>query len=161
MPSNVTRFLNTTATTARATQVPAASFTNTCNSAASNSPGIGITAPLTNLVANEPWSLLDQFAAARTPQVGQVIGGNGFTARNGNVTTTWDTSQALYSVAGASSSGGVSGNGTGQSQFIVGITNPPNANSTASNSFPDPAYPAPTVLGSASLATLAAGWTTP
>ena len=149
-----TGFRNTTATTARATETSktAAQFLAGCGSAASNSPGIGITetSPVTALSAvSDAWTyspgwnqtLLDQKGVARTPQVGQVIGGLGWIDRS---TVAWP------------SSGGVEGNGAAQAQFIVMLTNPVNVNGA-----PDPAYPAPTESGAARLTTLAAGWTSP
>ena len=175
-----TKFENTTARGLRVTETGKnlLSFSAACNPPASNSPGIGITvttpatAPLppTTAVGMQGWNwtLLTQgfknpnvpgavvAPVARTPQVGQVIGGNGDTPRTGNQQYTWDQSQALYSVAGATASGGVSGNGAApnaQTQFIVGVTNPVNVNGAV-----NPAYPAPVVIGAAQLATLAAGW---
>jgi hypothetical protein len=103
------------------------------------------------------WTLLDQFSSTRQPQESQVIGGTGQVARTGNVSTTWDVTQALYNAAGAASSGGVTGNGAAQSQYVVMLTNPAND----ANGAPDPAYPPPTVAGPATLVTLAAGWTSP
>lgn len=179
MPSTATKFENTTARGLRVTETGKTTlqFSNGCNPAGSNSPGIGITIPLTNLPATTAvgmqgwnWTLLTQgfrnpndptavvAPVARTPQVGQVIGGNGQVVRTGNVATTWDRTQALYTPSGAASTGGVSGNGAApnaQTQFIVGVTNPANVSGK-----PDPAYPAPTVVGSATLVSLAAGWTT-
>lgn len=136
-----TIFVQRAAVTIRAAQVSAANFGNACNPAASNAPGIGITEPLTNLpafttVTGPNWSLLDQFGAARTPQVSQVIGGEG-------VTTSADWP----------GSGGTSGNGPGAGENVEMVINPDNVNGV-----PDPAYPAPTIDGNATLATLAAGW---
>lgn len=162
MPTVPTKFENTTARGLRVTETgkSTAQFSNACNPAASNSPGIGITVPQTDLPAPTDhgegwnWTLLTQgfinpnnsptpvAPAARTPQVGQVIGGNGYVDRS--PATTYP------------GSGGVSGNGAApnaQTQFIVGVTNPDNVDGQ-----PDPDYPAPTVDGSAQLATLAAGW---
>lgn len=65
--------------TARSAEVPNANWTGGMNVAASNAPGIGINAGGGSLVGSTQWSLLDQDGDARTPQVGQVLGGEGLT----------------------------------------------------------------------------------
>ena len=100
-------------------RVSGASFDNGMNPGASNAPGIGVNIGGGELPAETGangigmnWTLFDQDEAARAPQVSQVIGGNGIVPRTGNVATTWDASQALYSKVGAASSGGAAGKGT-------------------------------------------------
>jgi len=171
----VQRFINTSATTSRAAEFTG--FYNTVtnwnrgpNNGASNASGIGIgtqtnlqAAPVAGQGGYWPgWTLADQFGVARTAaadnQKSQVIGGAGYVARSGNVATTWDTSQALYTPQGAAGSGGVAGNASQAVQLVVSVSNP--ANITVNNmSVPDPDAPAPTVIGSAELLSLAAGWT--
>jgi len=164
----VQRFINTSATTSRAAEFvgfynTAANWNRTCNNGASNGGCIGI-GTQTNLAsgARANWTLADQFAVARTAVAGnqksQVIGGTGFVARSGNVATTWDNTQALYTPQGAASSGGLSGNVSQAVQLVFSVTNPANTTDSSGNSVPDPSYPAPTVIGSAQILTLAAGW---
>jgi hypothetical protein len=105
MPNVATTFRNTASITAREAEVPDADFSNGCNNA-SNSPGVGIATANPNLTGNpEQWTLLDQFGDARTPQIGQLIGGPG------------------YSDPGTSS--GESGTEP-TDQFIIGVSNPSN-----------------------------------
>tara|TARA_R110002167_G_scaffold6412_3_gene29676 strand:- start:8650 stop:9168 length:519 start_codon:yes stop_codon:yes gene_type:complete len=134
------------------------------NAGASNAHGLGInidggelpaipTIPVNGIGMN--WTLTDQFSVARTPQVSQVIGGAGFVPRGGNVATTWDTTQALYTPQGAASSGGISGNGSAVSPLM--------SISTATNQVDEadgtPAYDAyPTIDGQATLTALDPGW---
>ena len=100
MPNVATTFRNTTTISARAAEVPGASFTNGCNNA-SSSPGVGIATANPNLTGDKSgWTLLDQFGVARTPQISQLIGGNGLGAGN-------------------------SGKGP-TDQFIIGVSNPSN-----------------------------------
>ncbi len=171
----VQRFINSSATTSRAAEFTgfyntAANWNRGPNNCASNAVGIGIgtqinlqTAPVANQGGYWPgWTLADQFAVARTAAAGnqksQVIGGAGYIARSGNVVSTWDASQALYTPQGAASSGGVAGNASQSTQLVFSVSNP--ANITVNNlSVPDPDVPAPTVIGSAELLSLAAGWT--
>jgi hypothetical protein len=168
------RFINSSATTSRAAEFTG--FYNTVtnwdrgpNNCASNAVGIGIgtqtnlqAAPGLSLVPQQSgWTLNDQAGIARTAAAGnqksQVIGGTGYVARSGNVATTWDRTQALYTPQGAASSGGLEGAGSQATQLVFLVTNPNNI--TVNNmSVPDPDVPAPTVVGSAQLATLAAGW---
>jgi len=78
MTNLATSFLDATSVAARAIEVPAASFDDGMNLGASNAPGIGIATDVANLTgASSGWTLLDQFAAARTPQDSQHIGGDG------------------------------------------------------------------------------------
>jgi len=89
------------------------------NRAGGNAPGIGIATGVVYQTAAEVaigprydgWTEDDQFGVPRIPQTSQVIGGIGFVARSGNVATTWDPSQALYTEEGAAGSGGVEGVG--------------------------------------------------
>ena len=142
MTSGVTTFIDRAAVNVRDDEVTAAGWGGGCNAPAACAPGIGVTIPLTNLPAfttstGPNWSLDDQFSVARTPQVSQVIGGKG-------VTTSSDWP----------GSGGISGNGSAHAEKIQQVTNPDNVGGV-----PDPTNPAPTVVGSATLASLAAGWT--
>lgn len=135
-------------------------FTNGCNLPASNAPGIGVAIGYGALPAETVpphtmnWTEDDQFAAARTPQVSQSIGQDAFVPRTGNVATTWDSSQALYTPNGAASSGGLSGNGSdGATPDLMVFSNPDND----AAGIPVPGATS-TVTGEASLVTLAAGW---
>lgn len=75
---------------------------------ASNSPGIGISTENPELDDSLPnWTLLDQHGNARESQIGQLVGGHGICGRTGNVGTTWDKTQPLYTENGAASSGGI------------------------------------------------------
>jgi hypothetical protein len=59
----------------RSAEVPAASWTNGMNWAASNAPGIGINMGQGPVVGTpEQFTLLDQYGAARTPQISAQIG---------------------------------------------------------------------------------------
>jgi hypothetical protein len=141
MANLISLFVDRAAVDIRDGEVTAANWGNGGNAAASNAPGIGITSPLTNLpafttVTGPNWSLLDQFSVARTPQVSQVIGGEG-------VTTSADWP----------GSGGISGNGSAHGEEVNFATMPADVSGV-----PDPTYPAPTVTGNATLTTLAAGW---
>ena len=131
MANQATTFRNTTAIAARTPEVPAADWAGGMNNA-SCLPGVGVATDVPNLTGDpNGWTLEDQFEVARTPQVSQVIGGNGYTP------------DSAYP-----SSGGVPGNGSDQAQFIIGVQNPdyPNAAGTV------------TVDGTANLVSLAAGW---
>ena len=128
-------FRNTTATAARAAEVPGASFVNGMNNGLC-SPGIGIATDNPDVVTDK-WTLLDQFGAARVPQVSQLLGGTGVTPE-----------------AGYPSSGGVPGNGSDQAQFVVGVGNATNTEKEG-----DPALDGTvTVLGTGNLQSLATGW---
>jgi hypothetical protein len=140
MTSGVTTFIDRAAVDARDAEVTGADWDGGCNAPAACAPGIGVTYPLTNLPAfttstGPNWSLNDQFTVARTPQVSQVIGGEGLTT-----SSDWP------------GSGGISGNGSSHGENIEIVTNP---NDIAGAPDPDGA---PTVVGAATLATLAAGW---
>ena len=133
------------------------------NAGASNAHGLGINIgggelpaipaiPANGIGMN--WTLTDQFSVARTPQVSQVIGGAGFVPRSGNVATTWDTTQVLYTPNGAAGSGGISGNGSAVSPLM--------SINTATNQVDvdnAPVYNAfPTIDGQAHVASLDPGW---
>jgi len=72
-----------TDSTSRAGEVPNASWTDGCNYAASNAPGIGINMNEGAVVGTPAqFTLLDQDGAARTPQVSALIGNTGFVNRS-------------------------------------------------------------------------------
>lgn len=129
--SDANTFRDTAAVATRAAEVPTADFLDGVNNA-SCQPGIGVALNDSPNMTGAPdtWTLLDQFEVARVPQVSQVIGGLG-------VTTSADWP----------GSGGIEGNGSGHAQFIVGVSNPASDGTV-------------TVLGTANLVTLAAGWVT-
>ena len=88
------------------------------NRAGGSSPGIGVCTGIVLQTAAEvaagperfsDWTELDQNEAARIPQDSGILGHTGFVARTGNVATTWDKSQALYTDNGAAGSGGAEG----------------------------------------------------
>jgi hypothetical protein len=73
--SQAATFIDVDALAVRPAEVPAASFANGMNKS-SCQPGVGISGGPVNLVGTpEQFTLLDQNAAARTPQLGQSIGG--------------------------------------------------------------------------------------
>ena len=78
--ANPTFFIEDASVTAREAEVPLASFDNGCNLAGAG-PGIGINA-LGGAVVGTPeqFTLLDQFGNARVGQLGQHIGGPGYSA---------------------------------------------------------------------------------
>ena len=78
MGSPATYFIDDTAVTARALEVPNASFVNGANNAGSCAPCIGINM-LEGAVIGTPaqYTLLDQFGNARAAQISQHIGGSG------------------------------------------------------------------------------------
>ncbi len=138
------------------------------SSCASNSPGIGIgtdnpklqealMAPDNGaaLSGTGSWTLLDQHGNARAGQIGQLIGGNGNVIREGDVATTWDTTQPSYTPSGAASSGGLQG--TLPDSTIRLWTNPDNID-VPEDSRPDP-LGVPVGLGNATLTDLDVGWT--
>ena len=133
------------------------------NAGASNAHGLGINvaggalpeATGFNSIGMN-WTLADQFSVARTPQVSQVIGGSGFVPRSGNVATTWDIAQALYTPQGAASSGGIYGNGSAVSP-LMSINTATNQANEADGTPADDAYPV--IDGDATLANLTSGWT--
>ena len=110
MTSPATAFVDDSATTSREAENTGADFDNGMNIGGSNAPGIGINM-LEGAVVGTPnqFTLLDQFEVAREAQKSQFIGGSPFVPRTGNVATTWDKSQALYTANGAASSGGEAG----------------------------------------------------
>lgn len=143
--SLATSFRDITAQTARIANdgLTAAKFENGMNNG-SNCPGIGIAIGQTDLHQDpaflpdvgDPasWTLLDQFSVDRSPQKSESIGGVAYTAK-----TSWP------------GSGGASGNGT---EFVVALGNP-----TRTAVVADPSLDGTvTVLGTADLVALAAGW---
>jgi len=98
MANIATTFRNSTTIAARTPEVPNASWTTGCNNA-SCSPGVGIATDQPDLDESLPsWTLLDQFEDARTPQISQLIGGNGLGA-------------------------GSEGRGDGDAEYVIGVTN--------------------------------------
>ena len=99
-----------------------------------NNPGIGISTENPGLAESLPsWTLLDQHGNARTPQIGQSIGGTGIT-----------------SVGSWPGSGGTEG--TLPDAAIRFGANPANVNGAPNNNA------AITIGSNARLVTLAAGW---
>ena len=153
-----TFFVDDAAVTAMGTRVPDASTDTGMNFGASNNPGIGISDQNPDLQESEPnWTLLDQHGNARNGQISQVIGGDGIVARSGNVATTWDTAQALYTPSGAASSGGITtapstGMGTAPDATIRYGANPANVGGQPDNDAPI------TGVANASLIDLTTGW---
>lgn len=81
-----TMFQDNIAQTARALEVPAASFQNGMNLGGSCAPGIGINMNEGAVVGTpEQFTLLDQFENAREAQISQSIGGFPFVERDGTV----------------------------------------------------------------------------
>lgn len=123
MPNQPTSFINATSVTARAAEVPNASFDDGMNLGGSNAPGIGIATAgeqqTQDLDESNQWTLLDQDGDGRTPQVSQHIGGDGL-------------------------DDGVAGKGTQQIDVNV---NDASGDGSA------------TIDGAATLASVAAGWT--
>ena len=98
MANQATTFRNLTTIGVRSAEVPGASWTTGCNNA-SCSPGVGVASDVPNLDGDPSgWTLLDQFEDARTPQVSQLIGGNGLGA-------------------------GVPGHGVLEAEYIIGVIN--------------------------------------
>ena len=66
-----------------------------------NNPGIGISTENPELAESLPsWTLLDQHGNARTPQIGQSIGGTGITgAPNNNAAITIGSDASLVTLA--------------------------------------------------------------
>lgn len=152
-----TIFVDNAARTARETELGNAAtnaFQNGMNNGGSNACGIGINMNEGAVVGTPPqFTLLDQFGNARDSQISQSIGGLPNVPRTGNVATTWDRSQPLYSASGAASSGGTEG--TAPDSTIEFGTNPTNAAKEAA----DPSIDGDlTVINTSSLETLAAGW---
>ena len=102
-------FIDVTARATRVGEVPNASFLDGMNNS-SCQPGIGISNGPTDLVGTvEQFTLLDQNAAARTPQDGQSIGG---VALNDGETVVASQAIDLVDVS-ASGDGTVTVDGTG------------------------------------------------
>lgn len=102
-------FIDVTARATRVGEVPNASFVNGMNNGCCQ-PGIAITNGPTDLVGTaEQFTLLDQNASTRTPQLGQSIGGVALGAGEGVV-----ANQAIDLVdSSASGDGTVTVDGTG------------------------------------------------
>ena len=131
MANDATTYVDQTAITARASEVPGASWTTGMNNS-TNSPGLGIATDNPGLDESLPsWTLLDQDGDARAPQASQVIGGYGFVAN-----------------ADYPSSGGVEGKGNGGADAVDIVANP---------DFPDNDGSV-TVVDTVSLLDLAVGW---
>ena len=139
---NPTLFKDDAAITAGEARVPLANFDNGCNPVASNSNGIGINIgggalpDIDGQYAYSPgwnWTLEDQFENTRQAQLGQLIGGDGIT-----LDTDWP---------------GSGGNeGTLPDGVIRDATNAANVDGA-------PVAGAEiTIVGNASVVTLAAGW---
>lgn len=131
MANAAVTFRNSTAIAARAAEVTGADWTGGMNNA-SCMPAVGVATDNSDLQESLPnWTLEDQFEVARAPQVSQLIGGNGYVA-----------------AADYPSSGGVEGNGSDQSEFLIGVTNPVYPNSVGTV----------TVTGNPYLNDLGVGW---
>lgn len=150
-------------------RVPLANWENGANPNAGNNSGIGINVgggalPVVSGRNSEGynWTLRQQMLwifnplllTPRVPQGACCIGCQADVPRAGNVTTTWDKSQPLYSLAGALSSGGLTGAFMVVSPISTG-SNPDND----SNGKPVKGA-SPVNTGSAYLNTLEEGWTT-
>jgi len=77
MPKPVVVFVDDAAVTARTAEVPDADWNSGMLGAGNNGVGIGPQAGLEESLPN--WTLLDQFGNARNGQIGQYIGGPGYT----------------------------------------------------------------------------------
>ena len=76
--------VDTTAVTARTSEVPEASFTDGANVAASNACGIGVNIDGGAVVGTpEQFTLSDQFEATRTPQTSQILGADAVAIKAG------------------------------------------------------------------------------
>ena len=151
--------------TAARARTPNAEWYNGANPNAGNNSGIGINiggGALPEVTGENSigynWTLKDQghtaplyAPVARAPQGACPISCSGDVSRTGNVATTWDTTQPLYTPSGAASSGGL---GRIFSYFgsISSGTNPDNVDGAPVEGA------APVLVGSATLATLSAGW---
>ena len=156
-------FIDDAAVTALDTRVPLAVTGTGMYHTGSNAPGIGIATDNAGLeqslfeatdgsgdLVTGSWTLLDQHGDARNAQISQLIGGSGIVPRSGNVATTWDKSQALYTPAGAASSGG--SEGTAPDATVRLWANPDNVEGQPNNDA------VPTAVNSAILTSLATGW---
>ena len=152
--------------TAARARTPNAEWYNGANPNAGNNSGIGINingGSLPEITGENSigynWTLLQQMPnifnpsvmQSRTPQGVCPIGCSANVIRIGNVATTWDTTQPLYTESGAASSGGSIPQ---LMQFgpISAGTNPDNVDGAPVEGA------APVLVGSATLATLSAGW---
>lgn len=163
---DVTFFQDDSAVTSRTAEETNddANWSNGMNHSASNAPGVGINQGGGAVVGTpEQFTLLDQgrpvesgesqTPTAREAQLSQVIGGTGFVPRTGNVATTWDKSQALYTDSGAASSGGEAG--ALPEDVIQFGTLPANIDGQ-----PDPDESGAVIpVGNSTLSDLAVGWT--
>ena len=137
-----TLFVEDASVTARALELTAASFDTGMIMGGSNSPGIGINEDGGALpdsatdITGWNWTLTDQDEDARTPQVGQLLGGTGFVDR-ATPDPDWP------------SSGGLAGKGT---TGIAAGANPDNVEGAPDN---DAAI---TIGKDMWLEALAAGW---
>ena len=103
-------FIDDTARTTRTSENTGASFVNGMNNG-SNQPGIGISNGPTDLAGtSEQFTLADQNAATRTPQLGQSVGGLGL---NGGETVVASQAIDLVDWADDSGDGTVTKDGTG------------------------------------------------
>jgi hypothetical protein len=105
-----TAFVDDVAVADRTVETPDAAWANGMNAGGSSACGVGINM-LQGAVVGEPqqFTLLDQFENARAAQISQNLGGFASVPRTGNQPFTWDRTQALYTDAGAASSGGTEG----------------------------------------------------
>jgi hypothetical protein len=146
-------FRDSTAIAARTAEEtnPDASWVNGMNNS-SCAPGVGVAFGQPDLYQNpdylpaegDPasWTLLDQDAEVRVPQVSQLLGGAGYVDRT-VATGNWN------------GSGGVEGNGKAQAEYIIAAGNPTQDAKDADSDVDGTI----TVLGTANLQTLAVGWT--
>jgi hypothetical protein len=135
--NTVSTFRDTAAVALRELEVVGADFANGMNNGGCQ-PGIGISVGGGAVVGTpEQFTLEDQFEAIRVPQVSQVLGGLGY--------TDYDDYP---------SSGGIEGNGSAHAQFVVPVSMPTNAEKEADPSLDGTV----TVLGTANLQTIEAGW---
>lgn len=108
--SQAATFIDVTARATRVGEVPNASFLNGMNNG-SCQPGVGISNGPTDLVGTpEQFTLLDQNAAARTPQLGQSLGG---VALGDGETVVASQAIDLVDAADSSGDGTVTVDGTG------------------------------------------------
>jgi len=148
-------------------RVPSANWENGANPNAGNNAGIGINLGGGALPAitgknsigynwtlrqQMPWIFNPALDAPRTPQGACCIACQADVPRTGNVATTWDQSQPLYSLAGASSSGGLDG----AFMLFTGISTGSNPDNDSNGKPVEGAAPVNT--GTAYLETLEEGW---
>jgi hypothetical protein len=151
---NPTSYVDTTAVTAREIELPEASWDTGVNNASCQA-GAGINMGGGAIVGTpEQFTLADQFEADRIPQNSSAIGGGGFVPRTGNQEFTWDKSQALYTAAGAASSGGTELDDSSGPLPVLVFSNPDKTGVSDSDYNDLPSL----VVGSANLETLDAGW---